>query len=89
MTTNYKTARRGAWMAACTGSLLWEIKGMAAGKPMSLSDMTYTTASGIATAWLMYGVTYWQFKRKVNKYKQRFDVSFLPILSDEPLIKKI
>lgn len=78
--TSYKLARRGAWMASCTGGLLWEMRGMMMGKPLSWSDMTYTTASGVATAWLMYGLTAWKFKRKMKrerklyfKISQRFD----------------
>ena len=66
-----------------------EIADMTMGKPMSLADILYANigwAIGAgATHFIIKGIE----KRKAKKIKQRFDISFLPILKDEPLIKNI
>lgn len=87
---------RGSFRAACMFPLLpiigKEFFDVMGGGEFSMSDIVYGEVSALFTSAAMYAITELTEeivkKRKAKKIKQRFNVSFLPVLSDEPLIKK-
>ena len=79
-----------ALIASCVfPSLLGLGKEWMDGYNFSLADWAYTSGSGIIVGFTMYGLKKWKNKRQAKKIKQRFDISFLPDLRDEPLIKNL
>jgi len=68
--------------------IIWEGVRMFSGKEISLGDMGYGLGSAFVTSGLMYIGTKLLEKRKQKKMDKLLDVSFLPDLKNEPLVKK-
>lgn len=81
-------ANRAGWMSACTAGFLKEFADGVMGKEMMLGDMLYTTVFGIATSYTFKGIVRIRENKRAKKIKERFDISFVPVLRDSPLIKK-
>ncbi len=81
-------ALRASWLGINFLSLSWEIRGMMMGKPMSLADIFYANVGWAFGAGLTHLVIKGVEKIKQNKMDKLLDVSFLPVLSDEPFIRK-
>ena len=69
-TKNEGLAFRAGWMSSAFAGLGKEVIDMTQGKEMSLSDMSYTIAGGLASSSLMYGITKWRQKRQKKKLEQ-------------------
>ncbi len=87
-TRNENFAFRISLYVSVIESASWEaVNSFVYGKPFSIPDMLYTDVAAFITAFgsrsLIKGIK----KVKAKKIKKKFDVSFLPNLKDEPLIK--
>ena len=65
---------RAAWMSSAFASLGKEIYDCSQGKELSLSDMSYTIASGLLTAYAFKIITKRREKKRIKKFNDFWDL---------------
>jgi len=69
-TKDESLAMRAGWMSACMAGLTKEMFDGIQGKEVSISDLLYTTLSGIAVGYLAKGIVKVKKKRQAKKNEQ-------------------
>ena len=68
-TNDVDLAFRAAWMSSAFAGLSKEIYDVVGGKEMSIADMSYTTLSGLGTAYIMKRITIRRNKKRAKRDK--------------------
>ena len=82
-TKDESLAMRAGWMSACTAGFLKEFSDGMQGKEISLSDLLYTTLSGVAVGYI-FKVVVKHRKKKIQRANDKILYSL-----DNPIFKKL